>query len=72
MAIEKLDETICTGCGICFDVCPEDVFRMDESTGKALIKYPEDCAACWSCELFCPVNCIEVSEPPAREMPSPY
>jgi len=24
----ELDETKCTGCGMCLDVCPHDVFRM--------------------------------------------
>ena len=30
MPIESLDAEICVGCKICFDVCPEDVFRFDE------------------------------------------
>lgn len=72
MAIDKLDQGICTGCGICVAICPEDVLRMDENIKKAMIKYPDDCIACWSCELFCPVSCIEVSEPQSREVPPPY
>jgi NAD-dependent dihydropyrimidine dehydrogenase PreA subunit len=72
MAIDKLDQGICTGCGICVAICPEDVLRMDESKKKAAIRYPDDCIACWSCELFCPVGCIEVSEPQSREVPPPY
>ena len=72
MAIDKLDQEICNGCGICFDCCPQDVFRMDDASGKSVIKYPEDCVACWACESFCPVDCIEVSKERARELPSPY
>jgi len=30
MSIESLDMEICVGCKICFDVCPEDVFRFNE------------------------------------------
>lgn len=72
MTIDKLDQERCNGCGICFACCPQDVLRMDENTGKAFIKYPEDCIACWACEYFCPVKCIEVSRERAREAPSPY
>lgn len=70
MAIETLDQEICTGCGICAGVCPEDVFRMTE-TGKASIRYPEDCVACLVCEFVCPVNCISASLERAYPLPSP-
>ena len=72
MPIEKLDQEICTGCSICFSCCPEDVFRMDPETRKAVIKYPQDCVACWACESICPVGCIEVSKERAWELPVPY
>jgi NAD-dependent dihydropyrimidine dehydrogenase PreA subunit len=72
VAIDKLDQEICIGCGICYDCCPQDVFRMDYAEKKAVIKYPEDCIACWACESFCPVNCIEVSKDRAMQPPPPY
>ena len=72
MAIHHLDQDICTGCGICIAVCPQDVLRMDEASKKATITYPLDCVACWGCEFLCPVGCIEVSEPRPKEVPSPY
>lgn len=72
MAIEKLDKKRCTGCGICFSACPQDVFRMDGKINKAVITYPEDCVACWSCEMFCPARCIKVSESRPLKLPSPY
>jgi NAD-dependent dihydropyrimidine dehydrogenase PreA subunit len=66
--IEKIDETKCTGCGICVDVCPTDMLRMDEKEEKAIIKYPEDCMTCYTCELKCPVGAIEV-HPFKEELP---
>ncbi len=72
MAIDNLIQELCTGCGICIAACPQDVFRMDESTNKAVVTYPEDCVACWRCEWFCPTSCIEVSEPRPIELPLPY
>ena len=61
MSIEKIDIDLCTGCGICFDCCAMDVIRMDESSGKAVIKYPDDCMLCLQCELNCPENAVYVS-----------
>lgn len=72
MAIDILDEEICTGCGICVDVCPEDVLYMNEEKKKAHIRYAEDCVACFACEFFCPVECIEVSKDRSYELPFPY
>ncbi len=72
MPIKSLDQEICTGCRICVDACPEDVLYMDEEKKKASIRYPEDCVACFACEFFCPVQCIEVSKDRAYELPFPY
>jgi len=61
--IEHLNTNKCTGCGICVEVCPMDVLRMDEDNAVAEIRYPSDCIACFRCELRCP-NCrIEVAPP---------
>jgi NAD-dependent dihydropyrimidine dehydrogenase PreA subunit len=38
-----------------------DVIRFDEETKKAFIKYPEDCIACYNCEMDCPVKAIYVT-----------
>jgi NAD-dependent dihydropyrimidine dehydrogenase PreA subunit len=55
------DREKCTGCGICVAACPMDVIRLDESNGKAVVAYPDDCVACWGCESFCPVVAIDIS-----------
>jgi NAD-dependent dihydropyrimidine dehydrogenase PreA subunit len=49
-----------------------DVLRMGDD-GKAVVRYPLDCVACWGCESFCPEGCFDVSPERARgEMVSPY
>lgn len=58
--IVKIDETKCNGCGICVDICPLDVFRMDEKGEKGIIKYSDDCMTCFECELNCPMGAIYV------------
>jgi NAD-dependent dihydropyrimidine dehydrogenase PreA subunit len=58
--IEKIDETRCTGCGICVETCPIDTLRMEAETGKAYIAYPEDCMTCYVCEMNCPSDAISV------------
>jgi NAD-dependent dihydropyrimidine dehydrogenase PreA subunit len=66
--IQEIYESKCTGCGICVDICPLDVFRMDEKRNIAIIKYPDDCMTCFKCELECPSNAIYV-HPFKEELP---
>jgi NAD-dependent dihydropyrimidine dehydrogenase PreA subunit len=61
MSIEKIDQDLCNGCGICVEICPMDVFRMDEGNNKAVIRYPEDCMLCEFCALDCPEDAVYVS-----------
>ena len=58
--IAKIDDTKCTGCGICVESCALDTLRLDPDTGKAYIAYPDDCMTCFTCELRCPENAIDV------------
>lgn len=67
MTIERIDNNLCIGCGLCVNSCPMDVIRMDEKNKKAIIQYPEDCMLCLYCELDCPVHAIFVS--PAKSSP---
>jgi len=59
MSIESIDAELCNGCGICVQICPMDVIRMDDE--KAVIRYPEDCMLCEFCALDCPVQAITIS-----------
>jgi len=67
MSIEKIDPELCTGCGICVESCSVDVIRMDESSEKAIIRYPQDCMLCEFCVLDCPEDAITVT--PDKEAP---
>jgi NAD-dependent dihydropyrimidine dehydrogenase PreA subunit len=71
MPIGSIDRDCCTGCEICVKICPEDVIYLDREK-KAYIKHLEDCVACFACEFFCPLNCIQVSKDRAIDLPYPY
>lgn len=72
MGITSIALELCNGCGICVDVCPMDVLRMDDNGGKAVIVYPLDCMTCFNCELECDPGAIYVSPERAREVVLPW
>ena len=49
----------CNGCGTCLDVCPMDVFELNE---KAEVKNADECIGCRACELQCPEQAITISD----------
>ena len=61
MAIERIDPELCNGCGICVQICPMDVIKLDEKGKKAIIKYPEDCMICEICAIDCPTKAIYIT-----------
>lgn len=59
----KIDENLCTGCGLCVDTCPE-VFKMDDSLAKVIVaKVPENVwNTCREATDNCPVEAIAIEE----------
>ncbi len=56
--IKEINTILCTGCGLCEKICPADLFRMDEATGKMTIVYQADCCNCLQCKYICPVDAV--------------
>jgi len=54
----KLDNELCTGCGMCVIVCPHAVFEINR--GKAQILDINDCMECGACSLNCKFGAITV------------
>jgi ferredoxin len=48
----------CTGCGMCLDVCPHEVFTMNGA--HALIRNRDACMECGACSRNCPAGAISV------------
>lgn len=54
-----LDQTNCTACAICYDVCPTGVYDIEKGQHKrVVIRYPELCEACEACILQCPKGAL--------------
>jgi NAD-dependent dihydropyrimidine dehydrogenase PreA subunit len=58
----KVDLKKCTGCGICLDVCPLNVYEIIDIDGKQKASPVNqiDCIGCRNCELACPEGAIEI------------
>ncbi|MEO0087303.1 MAG: ferredoxin family protein [candidate division WOR-3 bacterium] len=49
----KVIKYFCKGCGICINFCPKKVLDWDKDF-KVFAKNPDECIACYLCELMCP------------------
>jgi len=58
IGIKEVNIYRCIGCGTCVQSCLNDVLRMKQ--GKAYPAYPEDCSACFACEIDCPREAIVI------------
>lgn len=53
-----IDEALCTGCGLCVDVCPSDTITM--KGGKAAVTGTES-LNCGHCAAVCPAGAVKVA-----------
>jgi NAD-dependent dihydropyrimidine dehydrogenase PreA subunit/protein-S-isoprenylcysteine O-methyltransferase Ste14 len=66
-----VDWDLCTGCGICLQVCPLQLFEWVETSGhstskkKAFPAREQDCVQCYKCETQCPMQAIRIEFFPA-------
>ena len=58
VATLKLDRSVCIGCNMCYEVCPHQVFSVQER--KASIADLDACMECGACAKNCPVTAITV------------
>ena len=60
MAYPVVDESKCVGCEECVDICPQDVFEMQNE--KSVVVEPDECVECESCVEACEEDAIELKE----------
>ena len=53
-----IDKHKCTVCGLCVDVCPENVLAID--AGALVTANPTACTMCADCESVCPEQAVSV------------
>jgi NAD-dependent dihydropyrimidine dehydrogenase PreA subunit len=54
----KLDVETCIGCGMCVEVCPHEVFVIENR--KSRIVDLDSCMECGACAMNCAVGAIKV------------
>jgi NAD-dependent dihydropyrimidine dehydrogenase PreA subunit len=55
-----VDEEKCIGCGSCVDICPSEVYELQNE--KATVVNVEECVGCESCVESCEQGAITVEE----------
>jgi len=55
MDYPEVDPEICTGCGLCIEVCPMDAIELVDDIAKI---NEGKCSNCQACEDECPVEAI--------------
>ena len=56
----NVDEAKCAGCEECVDICPVEVFEMQDE--KCVVVEPDECMGCESCLEVCEEDAIVVEE----------
>jgi NAD-dependent dihydropyrimidine dehydrogenase PreA subunit len=56
----EVDSEKCIGCGECVDICPEDVYELQDE--KSVPVNEEDCVGCESCVEVCEQDAITITE----------
>jgi NAD-dependent dihydropyrimidine dehydrogenase PreA subunit len=60
MFLPRIDEKKCKQSGECLDVCPVDVFEIQD--GVMVVAAPADCIGCEACIAACPEEAITLDE----------
>ncbi len=56
----EVDLEKCEGCGECVDICPEEVFEIQND--KSIPVSEDDCVGCESCVEVCEDEAITITE----------
>ena len=54
----RIDKELCTGCGVCVEVCPRETLELRD--GKSTIAVLDRCMECGACQLNCKYGAISV------------
>ena len=66
------DDSSCTGCNICVEICPMDVFAPNPEKGNPpIVAYGDECRYCGACWMRCPcreAHALRIVVPPSMRV----
>jgi len=65
--IAFVDEGVCSGCGICVEICPYEAREMDPRRGISIV-HSALCQGCGACIASCPNNACELRNASASQV----
>ena len=57
--VAEVDVSLCTGCGICEEICPFGALKLDKDRGTMSVNEVV-CKGCGSCNAICPSGAISI------------
>jgi len=69
MFLKAIDESKCTSCMLCADICTNSQVIVQNKTGKPEFRYSNRCIGCGHCMAFCPQGAISFAPAPAADIP---
>jgi len=67
MALLQIKREVCTGCGLCLQVCPFGALSLDSEN---IVVVNEACTGCGACVPECPVSALSLPEAEKKEIVS--
>jgi len=58
MTTVTINKELCTGCGVCIDICPYKALELRNNKAEYVL---EDCFSCGHCQAVCSVSAVSVA-----------
>ncbi len=62
MPVSTIDESLCTKCGTCVEICPGDCMEQKDKDLLPVLVKEEGCVSCGHCVAICPSSALKHSD----------